>query len=125
MGLLGNSVKQPCVETIENPASSARFKNCLDAIHALLLQLIHLLPRFVAGLRNAFELFIEAGASASGNILKVFRSVAACGGKQWPASLQIRTQYLPAANRRTQLEDAIQHIADASDRGYVAVEIRR
>src|ERR1017187_5311164 len=125
MSLLSDRVKQSGVKAVEDPASGARVKNSLDAIHPLLLQFINLLPGFVAGTGDARELFFEIRASASGKVFEVFRPVSTRGSEQRAAREQVRAQNLAAAHRGTHFENVVRNIPDASHRCNAAVNRAR
>src|ERR1019366_3050458 len=123
MSLLGDGVEQSGVETVEDPASSARFKNSLDAIHSLLLQFVDLLPGLVAGGGDARELFFQIGASCGWKILEILRTVPTVGGEQRAARGQVRAQNLASAHWGSHLESDVQTISDTSHRSDATVEI--
>src|SRR5271167_3363559 len=108
MSLPGDSIKHTGVEAIVDLASSARLKNGLDAIDALFLQFIDLLPGFRAGTGKARELFFQIRPSGRGKILEIFRPMSTRSSEQRAARGQVRAQKLAAIHRSAHLENDVQ-----------------
>ncbi len=113
------------VEAVEHTRGSSGFQNRLDASDAVGFERIHLLTGFLGGLGDSVELLQQCVAGGLRYLLEVFRTVAACRGEERAAGLDFRAQTFAAGHGGANLEDAVQNIPGAADRGHAAVEISR
>src|ERR1700719_2595171 len=123
MRSLSDGVKPSGVQSIEDLPACAGFENRLDAVDALLLQVIDLLPGFVGGSRNTRKLFFSTGSNIGGETVEVFRAMASRSREQRATGEYLRAQSLSAVNRGAHFQNAVQSVAHASHRGHPTVKI--
>ena len=104
----------------------AGFQNGLDAVHAALFELAHLLARFVRRLgRCAPSARLQRFRIASGTYRVIFRAVPALGREHGAADEKLRAQLAAAGDLAAQFERRVQTVARAARRGDAAIEQRR